>query len=106
LPVNRHVSLLPSTQLDAKEKENAFNKKIRKLFPFLKTFERGLIAGASRKTEIESSAQAAEALRPVAGDFAFILLPLVSSAPACWRCQCSQAPPPTRGAVVRRLADP
>ena len=43
-------------------------------------------------TNIESSAQAAEALRPVAGEFAFVLLLLVSSEPAFWPCRCSPAP--------------
>ena len=39
-------------------------------------------------TDIATSAQAAEALRPIAGEFAFALFAAGSSAPGCWRCPC------------------
>ena len=47
-------------------------------------------------TDIQTSAQAAEALRPVAGEFAFLLFASASSAPACSPCRCSPARRPTR----------
>ena len=42
-------------------------------------------------TNIQTSAQAAEALRPLAGDFAFLFFGWGSSAPGCWPCRCSPA---------------
>ena len=49
-------------------------------------------------TDIQTSAQAAEALRPIAGPFAFASSPPASSARACWRCRCWRARRPTRSA--------
>ena len=40
-------------------------------------------------TNIESSAQVAEALRPIAGEFAFVIFALGIVAPACWPFPCS-----------------
>ena len=45
-------------------------------------------------THIETSAQAAEALRPIAGELPSSLFAWASSAPACWRCRCWRARPP------------
>ena len=42
-------------------------------------------------TDIATSAQAAEALRPIAGEFAFALFAMGSSAPACSRSRSSPA---------------
>jgi Mn2+/Fe2+ NRAMP family transporter len=47
-------------------------------------------------TDIETSRQAAEALRPVAGEFASHCSLLASSAPAFWPCPSSQPPLPMR----------
>ena len=53
---------------------------------------------ASGKTDIESSAQAAEALRPIADRWRSGSLRSASSAPDCWRSRCWRAPPPMRSA--------
>ena len=53
---------------------------------------------AAGKTDIQTSAQAAEALKPIAGQFAKVIFALGISAPACWRSRCSPAPPPMRWA--------
>jgi Mn2+/Fe2+ NRAMP family transporter len=47
-------------------------------------------------TDIQTSSQAAEALRPIAGRFALRFLPWASSAPACLHCPSSRAAPHTR----------
>ena len=47
-------------------------------------------------TDITTSAQAAEALRPLAGDAAFLLFASASSARGCWRCRCWPDPRHTR----------
>ena len=44
---------------------------------------------AAGKTDIQTSAQAAEALKPIAGAFAEGFLRSASSAPDCWRSPCS-----------------
>ena len=49
-------------------------------------------------TDIQTSAQAAEALRPIAGEFAFMLFAWASSAPGCSPCRCSPARRPMRWA--------
>ena len=46
-------------------------------------------------TDIETATQAASALRPIAGEFAFCCSASASSAPACWPCRCWRALPPT-----------
>jgi Mn2+/Fe2+ NRAMP family transporter len=46
-------------------------------------------------TDIQTSEEAARALRPIAGELAFSSLPAASSAPACWRSRCSPGRPPT-----------
>ena len=56
-------------------------------------------------TDIQTSSQAAEALRPIAGPFAFTLFALGIIGTGCWRCRCWPAAPPTRWArrcVARR----
>ncbi len=52
------------------------------------------VLNANGITNINSATQAAEALRPLAGDATFALLHSASSAPAFWRSRCSPAPPP------------
>jgi len=54
---------------------------------------------AHRVTDIQTSAQAAEALRPIGGEFAFLLFARASSAPACSPCRCS----PVRCVRRRRI---
>ena len=51
-------------------------------------------------TDIQTSAQAAEALRPIAGVFTLALLPSGSSAMGCLRCRCW--PDPARMRSARR----
>ena len=53
---------------------------------------------AAGKTDIQTSAQAAEALRPIAGIFAESFLRSASSAPGCWPFRCSPARRPTPSA--------
>ncbi len=57
---------------------------------------------ANGVTNIETSAQAAEALRPIAGPFAALVFTLGIVGTGCWRCRCSRARPPMRS--VRRGA--
>ena len=51
---------------------------------------------AAGVTDIQTSAQAAEALRPLAGELTFVLFAWASSAPACSPCRCSPARRRTR----------
>ncbi len=53
---------------------------------------------ASGITDIQTSAQAAEALRPIAGQFVFLIFSLASSGPASWRFPCWPDRPPMRSA--------
>ncbi len=43
-------------------------------------------------TDIQTSSQAAEALRPIAGKFAFTVSPSALSGPACWPCRFCPGP--------------
>ena len=51
---------------------------------------------AHGKTHIDTAAQAAEALRPLAGPLAFFCSPWASSAPGCSPCRCSPVLPAMR----------
>jgi len=51
---------------------------------------------AHGKTNVGTAAEAAEALRPLAGLSLSFRFPPASSAPGCSRCRCLPAPPPTR----------
>jgi Mn2+/Fe2+ NRAMP family transporter len=49
-------------------------------------------------TNVQTAQQAAEALRPVAGPFAFVIFALGISEQVSWRFRCWQDPPPMRSA--------
>jgi NRAMP (natural resistance-associated macrophage protein)-like metal ion transporter len=51
--------------------------------------------GAHGAVQVSTAEQAAQALRPLAGSLAGLLLPPASWAPACWRCRCWPVRPPT-----------
>ena len=53
---------------------------------------------AAGKTDIQTAEQAAEALKPIAGEFASCCSASGSSAPVCSPCRCSRARPPMRSA--------
>jgi Mn2+/Fe2+ NRAMP family transporter len=65
------------------------------LIAFFIILTAAVVLHAHGKTDITSSAEAASALRPLAGKLAFAPR-RASSAPACWRCRCWPAPPPTQ----------
>ena len=75
-------------QLEPMRADTYFGMAVSNVIAYFIMLDTGALLHAHGVTHIETATQAAEALRPVGGEFAFCSSPSASSAPACWPCRC------------------
>jgi NRAMP (natural resistance-associated macrophage protein)-like metal ion transporter len=78
-------------QLEPMRADTYFGMAVSNVIAYFVMLDTGALLHAHGITHIETATQAAEALRPVGGEFAFLSSLLASSAPACWPCRCWRA---------------